>query len=70
MKPAAPATRTRKDTIRRKSLLMTMHLMDYEKVIGRRITIELLRSPEYREHRDKFVSLFMPLLREQEERKI
>ena len=55
-----PATETRKH----KSLLMTMFLLDFEKVTGQRVTIDLIRSPEWKVMRDAFVKIFLPLLQE------
>ena len=55
-----PATQTRKH----KSFLMTMFLLDFEKVTGQRVTIELIRSPEWKAMRDAFVKLFLPLMQE------
>ena len=55
-----PATETRK----KKSFLMTLFLLDFEKVTGQRVTIELIRSPEWKAARAAFVNIFLPLMQE------
>jgi hypothetical protein len=56
----SPATLTRK----RKSLLMTQFLLDYQKFTNRRVTVELIRSDEWKQMQAKYIEIFLPLLAE------
>ena len=58
--PASAGNETRKQ----KSFLMTMFLLDFEKVTGQGETVELIRSPEWKAMRVAFVIIFLPLLQE------
>lgn len=50
-------------TVKRKSILMRMFMLDYEKITApQRITIELIRSAEWKRMRDEYVKLWMPVL--------
>lgn len=59
------ATETRKH----KSRLMTMFLLDFEKVTGQRVTMEMIQSKWWKDMRDTFVDIFLPLAREKEIKK-
>jgi hypothetical protein len=58
--PAQKAKLTR----RHKSELMTLFLRNYESITRKRITIDLIRSPEWREMQARFIELFIPLYAE------
>ncbi len=58
----SPAAIKRKLTMRRKSFLMTQHLLTTERVLRRLPTREELYSPEWKEREKRFIELFMPLL--------
>ena len=59
------ATETRKH----KSKLMTMFLLDFEKVTGQRVTMELIRSKWWKDMRQAYIDIFLPLAREKETKK-
>lgn len=54
----------RKTTIKIKPILMTQFLLDWEKLTGRRVTPDLIRSPMWKEMQRKYIELFMPLMAE------
>jgi hypothetical protein len=58
--PASAGTQTRKQ----KSFLMTLFLLDFERVTGQRVTVELIRSPQWKAMRAAFVNIFLPLMQE------
>jgi hypothetical protein len=52
-----------KETITRKSLLMTMFLRDMEKLIAPdRVTVEMIQSIEWKERQKEYVKLFWPVV--------
>ena len=57
-----PAQDKRASTIKRKSVLMTQFLLDYEKFSKKRVTPDLIRSPRWKEMQKRYVELFMPLM--------
>ena len=58
----AEQKKKRRLTIKNKSRLMAMFLRDWTELTQRRITIELIRSEEWKRMRQAYVDLFLPLL--------
>ena len=61
----APATITRKKV----SAIFERLALDYEKLTGKRLTIDIIHSPAWRELQKSYREIWLPLMAEKEETK-